>query len=253
MQVIKRSFIRRGAVALVATLTCGSTYAQTPDVPNASIARSASGTLVYRKMTTGVVTGSEHWSMVAHPDGSRTLHTSNRMDATGLHRNVVLNVGRNFRPLSLYAFFWFKGRWIGTSLATVDGERLRIVANTPDGTLTQERAIPDRFAFIPHPPASNAWQVGQYDRARGGTQMIAMYDLQTHLPGPGNMFGSMRDQEVELLGIKDIETPAGRFRVDHYRSGAAEFYVHGPDAIIVRMVWEDADEEYVLTSLTTAR
>lgn len=152
-------------IASLAWLCCsGAALGEGATAPNSSIVRSARGTLEYRKLATGQVTGSEQWSLAVCPDGSRTLNTTNRIDATGLHRNVVLSVDRDFRPHSLFSTVWPGGAWVGT----------------------------------------------------------------VH-----------------------IETPAGRFVVEHFRSGEAEIWVHGPDAILVRFLWREAGEEYVLTSLVT--
>ena len=252
---IRMIAIRFSGVLMALMLTAGGSIGVAgpldTEPPNESIARSAQGTLQYRKMSTGVITGSEQWSMVTRPDGSRTLNTTNRINAAGLHRNVVFSVDRDFRPESLFASFWLAGGWVGTAMYTVDGDQLNIVAATPDGTFTQQRRVPERFGFIPHPPTSNAWQVGTYDREQGGVQMIPLYDLQTRFPGPGNMFGAMRPMALEFIEATQIDTPAGTFDVDHFRAGDdVDIFVHGPDAIIVRFVWWSFDEEYVLTSLT---
>ena len=94
-----------------AVLTIGllAAVASATENSNSSILRSAHGTLQYRKVATGAVIGSERWSLVVHPDGSRTLNTSNRIDAAGLQRNVVLSVDSNFRPQSLFASVWLGG------------------------------------------------------------------------------------------------------------------------------------------------
>ncbi len=166
---------------------------------------------------------------------------------------MILSVNRDFRPQSLFASVWFAGAWVGTSLMSTAGSRLSVVASTPHGQMTQETNVPDRFALIPHPPAANAWQVGAYDRSRGGLQSIPLYDLQTRLPGPGNMFGALNATPMEYLGVARIDVPAGRFDADHYRCGDSEIWVHGPDAIIVRFLWATVGEEYVLTSLQQGR
>ncbi len=77
-------------------------FAGAADAANSSILRSARGTLESRKLDSGAVTGSESWSMVVHPDRSRTLNTSNRIEAAGLQRNVVLSIDARFRPQTLF-------------------------------------------------------------------------------------------------------------------------------------------------------
>lgn len=220
--------------------------------PNPNIVRWSKGTIEYRRMSTGAVTGSEEWQITVHPDGSRTLNTTNRLEGT--QRTVVMRVAPNFRPLDLYAAFWYQGAWVGNGLFTIEGNILKANVTTPYGHIDQQVDIPERFAFIPHPLQSNVWQVWPYDKAKGGAQTTTVYDMQTRLKGPGNVMGPMYDTETTLVGTDDVVTPAGTFKADHFHnSTGTEIYVTGPDAVMVRFVWAASDAEYVLTSLTTGR
>ncbi|MFT7287930.1 MAG: hypothetical protein ACI87W_002045 [Halieaceae bacterium] len=68
----------------------------------------------------------------------------------------------------------------------------------------------------------------------------------------GSMLGKIYEQPLELIGIEEVTTPAGTFLCDHFRAGEhADIYITGPDAILVRFVW-DSDTyktEFVLKSL----
>ena len=217
---------------------------------NANIVRWSKGSVQYRNISNGESTGSEDWRISVHPDGSRTLTTTNRVDRSDTVRTVVMRVAENFRPLELFASFWYEGAWVGTSLMTVDGNLLNALATTPSGRITQQVAIPEKFAFIPHPLQSNAWQIWTYDEAAGGPQSSTVYDLMVRLKGPGNMIGPMYESVTTLIGREEITVPAGTFEVDHYKTeSGVDMYLTGPDHILVKFDWPAADQEYVLTSL----
>jgi hypothetical protein len=235
------------AVLLSMTVCANSAFAANANV---NIQRWIKGSVEYRSIADGTSTGSEEWRITVHPDGSRTLTTTNRVDSDDTHRTVVLRVAKNFRPLHLYSLFWFAGAWVGTSLITVEGDTLSAVALTPDGRITQEVTVPDRFSFIPHPLQSNAWQVGAYNGRLGGEQALTVYDLQTRLNGPGNLLGRMYEMNMVFIGREQVTVPAGTFDTDHFRTASAvDLYVTGPDLVLVKFVWPAAGQEYVLTSL----
>jgi hypothetical protein len=221
---------------------------------NANIVRWSKGSVEYRNISDGKNTGSEDWRITVHPDGSRTLTTTNRVDRSDTVRAVVMRVADNFRPLDLVASFWFEGAWVGTSLMTVDGNLLNALASTPSGRITQQVVIPEKFSFIPHPLQSNAWQLWAYDKTVGGPQTSTVYDLIIRLKGPGNMIGPMYESVTTFVGREEITVPAGTFEVDHFKTeSGVDMYLTGPDSILVKFDWPDADQEYVLTSLETGQ
>ena len=245
--------ILRASLVIAALLFAVPTMAQDDDT-NVNITRWSTGTIAYRKISTGVATGSEEWRITVHPDGSRTLNTTNRLGPFKTQRTVVLRVAKNFRPLDLYASFWTLGAWVGTGLMTVDKNVLNAVVSSPHGRITQQVSIPEQFAFIPHPLQSNAWQTWAYDKSKGGPQTTKVYDLKTRLAGPGDVLGPMYDITTTCVGEEDMTTPAGKFRVDHFRNDSGtDIYITGPDAILVRFIWPAVDEEYLLTLLATGR
>lgn len=219
---------------------------------NASITRWAQGSIEYRMLETGKVFGSEQWHLTVHPDGSRTMQTVNRMDLIDAQRHVTLRVEKNFRPLEVMAVYYTKGRWRGSGLFTVDGDTLEATVRSPDGMLRQTRAVPQFFSFIPHPLATDAWGTWSYDKTRGGVQQRTVYDMDGNATSAGSMLGKVYEQPLEFLGNAQVSTPAGTFETDHFRAGGnADLYLTGPDAILVRFVY-DTDTiktEFVLTEL----
>lgn len=236
------------ALILIATLVSAPTWA----ADNVNIVRWAKGSIEYRELSTGKPNGSEEWHITVHPDGSRTLQTRNRLDNAGYQRHVIHRVEESFRPLEISAVFWVQGEWRGTGLFSIDGNTLEAVVKTPDGLIRQTRAVPDLFSFIPHPLQTNAWPTWYYDKAKGGPQTITVYDMDPGAQAVSSMLGKMYEQTVVFEGETEMTVPAGTFDVDHFRIGdAVDLYITGPDAIMVRFVWEPADRDYVLTSLET--
>jgi hypothetical protein len=221
---------------------------------NGNIVRWSKGTVEYRKVSTGAVTGSEEWRIDVHPDGSRTLNVSNRVDNDNTKRTVVLRVDDRFRPIDLYASFWYRGDWVGTGLFLREGDQLEAVTNTPHGRLTQVVSVPQDFAFVPHPIQANAWQIGVYNTTQGGSQTLTIYDMATRLTGPGNVLGALSTMNIRQVGKVDVKTPAGTFATNHFNVGdIVDIYTFADDHVLAKFVWPKADTEYVLTSYETGR
>lgn len=243
-----REVLRNALVVFLVALVANDAFAQAGD--NSNIVRWAKGTIEYRNISDGEVSGSEEFHLTVHPDGSRTLQARNRLNNADIQRHVTHRVAANFRPLETTAVYWVKGEWRGTGLFAVDGNDLEAVVKTPDGMIRQSRRVPDNFSFIPHPLSTNAWPAWYVDKTKPGPQTITVYDMDAGAQAVSSMLGKLYDSEIEYLGEQDMTTPAGNFQVEHYRiSDAVDMYITGPDAILVRFVWKPADRDYVLTSL----
>ncbi len=239
---------------LIAIVTAFTPASAAADSDNASIARWAKGSIEYRMLETGEVIGSEQWHLTVHPDGTRTMLAINRMDLIDAQRHVVLRVEESFRPLEVLAVYFTGGEWRGTGMFAVNGDTLKATVKTPLGMLVQERAVPEKFSFIPHPLATDAWGTWTYDREQGGVQQRTVYDMDSGARSAGSMLGKLYTQPLQFLGIEEVTTPAGVFQTDHFRAGSyADIYVTGPDAILVRFVYatENIKTEFVLTRLET--
>ena len=217
---------------------------------NANIVRAAKGTIVYKVLSTGAVLGGENWNLTVHPDGSRTMQALNRYGSPGVQRHVTYRVDAKFRPIEAYLLYWVGGQWKGSGLFSVHGDTLIAVANTPNGMLTQTLKVPENFSFIPHPLSTDAWHMGYYDKKKGGTQMINVYDMDAQAAGPQALLGKLYTQKLDYLGAEKTTTPAGTFDTDHFKiDNAVDIYVTGPDAIMVKFVWSPADRVYELVKL----
>ncbi|MCB2108015.1 MAG: hypothetical protein KDE14_09960 [Rhodobacteraceae bacterium] len=247
--------IAAAVFAQAVAMTAQSAAAQTEPNPviggnNANISRWADGTVTYRVLSTGAVLGTEQWHLTVHPDGTRTMQARNEYGSPGIQRHVILRVDAGFRPIEAYLQYWTGGKWRGSGLFSVRGNQLSAVANTPNGVLTHEVAVPDHFSFIPHPLSTDAWHMWYYDAAAGGDQTITVYDMPGGADGPQAILGHLYTQTLRKVGDEDVTTPAGTFPTSHYRiNDAVDIYVTGPDAIMVKFAWYPADRVYELTRL----
>lgn len=216
---------------------------------NSAIIREAFGTMVYRKISTGEVTGGETFVLTAHADGTRTVQARNRSDNYDLQRHVTHRVDRNFRPLETTAVYYILGEWRGTGFFSVTGNRLEAMVKSPEGLIRQEMEVPENFSMVPHPLSTNAWHGWYYDRAKGGRQVATWYNLEAGAQGKSSMLGDLSDNDLEFIGVAQLTTPAGTFTVDHWKTGSVDYYTTGPDSIMVKFHWQSADNEYVLTEL----
>lgn len=76
-------------------------------------------------------------------------------------------------------------------------------------------------------------------------------NLEAGAQGKSSMLEKFTDNDLELIGVEQLTTPAGTFTVDHWKTGTVDYYTTGPDAMMVKFVWEATDNEYVLTELKT--
>lgn len=246
---------RMGRISSILLLFASTAFAQTEPNPtiggaNANVVRAAKGTIVYKVLSTGAVLGGENWNLTVHPDGSRTMQALNRYGSPGVQRHVTYRVDATFRPLEAYLLYWVGGQWKGSGFFSVHGDTLDAVANTPNGTLTHTLKVPQNFSFIPHPLSTDAWHMGYYDKKKGGTQTITVYDMDAGAAGPQALMGKLYTQKLDYLGAETITTPAGTFATDHFKiDSAVDIYVTGPDAIMVKFVWSPADRVYELVTL----
>lgn len=217
---------------------------------NENITRWAKGKIEYRVLSTGERNGEEEWYLTVHPDGSRTMRATNRLDQAGFHRTVILRVEENFRPLEVLATYWIQGAWAGSAIFNIDGDMLEAYANTANGKLTQSIKVPREFSIIPHPLSTNSWQTWHYDKAKGGVQDTTLYDMDALADRSGSLLGRFSTHKIRFIGTETLTTPAGTFVADHFKIGdGVDLFVTGPDAIMVKFTWAPADREYILTEL----
>ena len=219
--------------------------------PNAAIVRRASGTYRYETLGDARRRGEERFTLLVHPDGSRTLNVWHDLAARNAQFTVVLRTAADFRPLEAYVSYWNGARFKGSAHFLVDGGRLTATSRGPAGRVPQELDVPARFSIGTHPVAGDGWHAAaSYDLARGGRQTLQFYSLEASTDLARPVLGTLRPLEAERVGEEEVEVPAGRFKAVRWRlSGVNDLWVVGEDQLVVKSVIAARDLQYVLTEL----
>lgn len=114
--------------------------------PNASIVRRAGGTYAYTTISDGRHRGEEHFQLLVHPDGSRTMMIWHDLSARNAQFSVVLGVASSFRPLEAYVSYWNGGQFKGSAMFSVDAGRLTAQSRGPAGPRSETIDVPQRFS-----------------------------------------------------------------------------------------------------------
>jgi hypothetical protein len=211
------------------------------------------GKIAYTRLSDGGYRGEESWRMSVHPDGSRTMRITKRIDDTQLFRDVVLRVDARLRPIDSYQSLWKDGKHRGSAFYVVDGDLMRATVNAPNGILTQSVRVPDKFSFVARPQAALGWHLWYFDFARGGTQTATMYTLDRDGLGVGSILATVDEYEVVLVGEEQVTTAAGTF--DTWRlviSGRLEMWIDKRELLMIRLINASADRLYELVELSQA-
>jgi hypothetical protein len=241
-------------VLLLLCLSAQATVAQEAWLDQAGVQRWTRGEYIYKKLSTGAENGHERFLLVVDPQGVRTLQASNAFrDRMDVWRHVVYRVAANFRPLDVYLDYNTDGAWRGTGFFTIGADKMDAVISGPDGVQRASVDVPEQFSLIPHPIATNSWPAWYYDRAKGGSQPVTLYAFDGLAKDEDGILGGFQQQTIRLTGRTTLRVPAGEFECDRYEfnDGDPSICLHGPDQLIVRMVWKLADVEYLLSAYTT--
>ena len=154
-------------------------------VPGLSIAqdnvvKTIHGKYLYQTLKEHRPRGAEEWVMTKYVDGSRTVRMMVTIGDTGVQRDVVLTVDPSYRPKEAYARLWVKGKYVGSAVYSVHGDKLDAIVITPNnGRITQEVNVPQNFSFVAHPIAGDGWHFWYYNQERGGEQDVTVYNPDT--------------------------------------------------------------------------
>lgn len=218
------------------------------DVADSSnIVRAIDATYDMTVISTGEIFGHEHWSLYVHPDGSRTISVRMINNQYNLFRTIVHRVDKQFRPLECQLLYYRDGKRMGSAWFQVDGDTLHAEANLPTGQLTHTVAVPEQFSMVNHAAAAEGWHFW-YCPKDNAQHQATLYNLRVNATTSEGVLGRVHTRTIQYLGSEDIETPAGTFTSDHYAFGdPSRIWVHGEDRMPVRLRFEAADTEFVLS------
>ncbi len=189
--------------------------------------------------------------MLVHPDGSRTVTMTVRLDATKVSRVTTVRVDAQFRPLDAYQMLWTEGEFRGSGYFWVEGQILNAVVTANTGTLQQTVEVPKRFSWVTHPLGADGLHMWYFDEQGPRVQTATVYNTDTLGKSLGSILGRVHDVKLELLGEEEIDVPAGRFLTKKYlMDERLEIWVGVEDPLMVKMRNQSKDRLYELVELS---
>jgi hypothetical protein len=242
-----------GAALAACFMWSASAGAQTPENegPNINVARWASGTYAYSRVSEPTDRGWEKFYMNAYADGSRTMTMWHDLKARNAQFTVVLRVDADFRPQEAFLSYWVANGFKGSTLIRVDGETLTASANGPAGLYEQSREVPRVFSIGTHPLSADGWHMWGDSGEAGVAQTSTLYSLEASDDITKPPLGTPLELTFTRLGEETITVPAGTFETIHYDLFGSKVWVTKQDRLMVRMINERRDLEYVLTEFAS--
>lgn len=212
----------------------------------------------YRRPS-GAVRGSESAFVTVDDAGIRTTRAHCRTTDSGVQRDVIYSVTRQWQPIHAFirldvggvyqasAAFAFHARGAVCDSVGRDGIRLHQDLDLPQGAR----------CFGAHPISCDAWMCAAFDRRGPHRQSVGPMPHSSPLPdGASGPALGLIDLDVELLGQEALTTAAGTFDCEHYRFHfpgtdwtAQEIWVRPQDYLCVRSVFDQMQSSYELVEL----
>jgi hypothetical protein len=218
------------------------------------------GRLSYLKKSTGLQRGCEDWWLTRNRDGTTTMRCLAMADDSEFVRDVTLTRDKEGSPTDAYVRLMVGKQLIGIGYFRIEGDKLHVVADGIEtGHCVQTVKIPTGlFSIVTHAVMLDGWLIFNYERAKGGEQVRAIYNTSTRWNGTDGPLGRLETYRVNLLGEEEVTVPAGTFKATHFtidfdfiKAPTSHLWVAGEDRILLRCDWGDLDHEYVLTSWKT--
>lgn len=215
--------------------------------------RRHAGRIVYRD-DKGVC-GRERFAIDVRADG-RTIRSYCEMDEGALTRDASWTLDPEGRPVEGHVRVAEGGAMVGSSWFRCTAAYTECESMTARMGRSSQR-LPGRHAYLGlHPLVGD----GMIALARGRTapgeeQWIESVTCSYDIKGETSLVALPITIGVTYVGEDEINVPAGRFAADHYllrwqpHWPPARLWVHGEDAIFLRLAWEVAGHIYELASL----
>ncbi|MEQ8509048.1 MAG: hypothetical protein RIB43_08595 [Rhodospirillaceae bacterium] len=242
-------------IALMAPLLLWSAFAaaQTGDSegPNTNILRWASGTYAYTTLTEPRDRGWERFHMNVYTDGSRAMNMWHDLSARDAQFTVILRVNDAFRPQEAFLSYWVANGFKGSTLIRVEDATLSASANGPAGLHNQTLTVPATFSIGTHPVSADGWHLASDSGENGAEQTSKIYSLEASADLTKPPLGTLRDLTFKRIGEETLTVPAGTFETIHYDLSGSQVWVTKQDRLMVRMINERFDRDYVLTEFAS--
>jgi len=191
--------------------------------------RSIRGTLQYtsnKPERKGQERGREHFSIVVHGDGRRTLSAHCEIDdAPPVMRDVVYSVDTEGRPVDAFVRLGVDDRFVGSSWFRFGDGLIECEAYTAlEGRISQRVETSGRIPlFGTHPIQADAWICRLADLSRGPHAEIHKHVYMSSLDHRGAtgplIVSHPSGLRLEFLGRESVTVKAGTFDALHFLIG----------------------------------
>jgi hypothetical protein len=217
------------------------------------------GTIRY--LSEGQETGREWFEMIRHPNG-RTLRAFCEMDDIGLSRDVSIALDPASHPLDAFVRVIKHGQIIGTTLFLLTPHQLETSGRlAASGALGQRHKLARPLAYLGlHPLVGDALIAATRGTHAQGTFLpIACYTNSQSPAGDEGLYAVPVTIDVAYQGSAPLKVAAGTFEAQHYllrwkpEWPPAQLWVHGEDALFLRLDWPMLGARYELTEHQVGR
>jgi hypothetical protein len=205
--------------------------------------------------------GREWFEMVPHA-GGRTLRAFCEMDNFGLSRDVTLALDAESRPVDAFVRIIQHGVINGSSLFLVGSDAVICEALTTElGRISQRKPLLTALPYLGlHPLAGDALAALARGTDRPGEYVSIDGIANSVSPnGERGLIAMPTVIDVAYIGEETVDVPAGRFDARRYslrwspQWTPADLWVHGPQALFLRLTWAMIGARYELLELRTTR
>lgn len=205
--------------------------------------------------------GREWFEMIPHA-GGQTLRAFCEMDELGLSRDVTMALDQNLRPLDAFVRIVQQGRVSGSTMFMVDERAVRSEGRSIErGPFSQRKPITHPLPYLGlHPLVGDALAAVPRGTAQPGV-FLPVHGI-TNSTSPNGELGLLAEPttiDVAYFGEESLSVAAGQFAARHYalrwhpQWPPADLWVHGPQALFLRLTWQLIGARYELTELRRTR
>lgn len=199
-------------------------------------------------------TGREWFEMVRHGE-RRTLRAFCEMDDVGLSRDVTMLLDGAHRPVEAFVRVIRGGEVLGSTLFLADRARLRCVGRIGGADVLEDAVLAGPIGYLGlHPLVGDALiALARGDSAPGDYVDVPCFTNSLAPAGDEGLRALPVTIGVAYLGEETIEVAAGRYAARAYALrwkpewAAATLWVHGPDALFLKLDWPEIGARYELT------
>ena len=217
---------------------------------NTNIVRSSSGSHSFFAEDGITLRGREHFRLMVHGDGSRTMMLTKDMFDIDRHYNIIMRADESYRPMEVFASYWQRDGFKGSIRVTLEGEQLYGASWGPGGWAEHRLQVPQDLAVVTHGEGLNGWNASVADpddeHSGGPVEMSrASYYISPVRDAAGPVLGRLMTSRLTRVGEETITVPAGTFETIHYTSDTMDLWAMKGDRVMVRQVF--SSREYILT------